>query len=180
MKVLPTALDGALLIESPVYHDERGFFCESFNLSRWQAATGLDVTFVQDNHSHSRHGVLRGLHYQLGEHSQGKLVRVLQGQIYTVAVDLRRHSPSFAQHLGIQLQSHQQLWIPPGFAHGFLVLSETADCLYKTTAYYAPEAERSIRWDDPDLAIAWPLRQPPLVSIRDAQALAFRQAELFD
>ena len=180
MKVLPTALDGVLLIEPPVYQDERGFFCESFNLSRWQAATGLDLTFVQDNHSRSRQGVLRGLHYQAGQHSQGKLVRVLHGEVFTVAVDLRRHSSSFAQHLGIQLRHHQQLWIPPGFAHGFLVLSESADCLYKTTTYYAPEAERSIRWDDTDLNIAWPLEQPPLVSARDQQALPFSAAELFD
>lgn len=180
MKVLSTTLEDVLLIEPPVYEDERGFFCESFNLARWQAATGSNAVFVQDNHSRSQRGVLRGLHYQTGIHSQGKLVRVLSGRIFTVAVDLRRRSSTFGQHLGTVLQGQQQLWIPPGFAHGFLVLTDTADCLYKTTTYYAPDAERSIRWDDPDLGVPWPLTSAPLLSARDQHALAFRDAELFD
>lgn len=180
MKVSSTRLADVLLIEPPVYGDERGFFCESFNRQRWQQATGLAVDFVQDNHSHSRRGVLRGLHYQLAPRAQGKLVRILQGSLFTVAVDLRRSSPQLGQSLGIVLAGQQQLWIPPGFAHGFLVLSETADCLYKTTDYYHPEAERSLRWDDPDLAIAWPLTSAPLLSARDQQAQPMRNADLFD
>lgn len=177
-------LPDVLLIEPPAYQDERGFFCESFNQARWREATGLDVQFVQDNHSHSKRGVLRGIHYQLSPHAQGKLVRVLQGRIFTVAVDLRRSSSTFGKSVNIILAGQQQLWIPPGFGHGFLVLSETADCLYKTTTYYAPTAERSIRWDDPELAIVWPLAEldltAPSLSERDKQAQSVRHADLFE
>lgn len=180
MKVSPTHLADVLLLEPPVYRDERGVFCESFNRQRWQETTGLTVDFVQDNHSHSKRGVLRGLHYQVAPHAQGKLVRILQGSLFTVAVDLRRSSPQLGKSLGIVLSGQQQLWIPPGFAHGFLVLSETADCLYKTTDYYCPQAERSIRWNDPDLAIAWPLSDTPLLSERDQHAQPLRTADLFD
>lgn len=187
MKVSPTQLADVLLIEPPVYRDERGFFCESFSQQRWVEATGLTVEFVQDNHSHSKRGVLRGLHYQLPPRAQGKLVRVLQGSLFTVAVDLRRSSPQLGKFLGIVLRHQQQLWLPPGFAHGFLVLSETADCLYKTTDYYAADAERSIRWNDPDLAIDWPFTgsplspiQAPLLSKRDQDAPLWRAADLFD
>lgn len=183
MKASPTNLKDVLLIEPPLFRDERGFFCESFNQQRWQEATGLDVAFVQDNHSHSKRGVLRGLHYQLDPHAQGKLVHVLQGSIFTVAVDLRRSSPQFGQHLTITLHDQNHLWIPPGFGHGFLALSETADYCYKTTNYYHPAAERSILWNDPTLAIQWPLERAgvtePLLSDKDRAAVAFKNADVF-
>ena len=177
MKVTPTAIDGVLILEPKVFGDERGFFLESFNLQTFQAAIGHEVTFVQDNHSRSARGVLRGLHYQRDPHAQGKLVRVTQGSVFDVAVDIRDGSPTCGQWVGVELsgQNHKQLWIPPGLAHGFLVTSESADFLYKTTGYYRPDAEGCIRWDDPDLAIPWPLNgRAPSLSSKDAVALPLR------
>jgi dTDP-4-dehydrorhamnose 3,5-epimerase len=158
MNVVPTDLPEVLILEPKVFGDERGFFMESFNQKEFDAAVGYRVTFVQDNHSRSARGVLRGLHYQLPPHAQGKLVRVVAGKVFDVAVDMRRSSPYFGRWAGVELsaEKHQQMWIPPGFAHGFLVLSETADFLYKTTDYYAPASEAALRWDDPALGIAWP------------------------
>lgn len=181
MNVTPTAIPEVLLIEPKVFVDERGFFFESFNQRAFSAATGLDVTFVQDNHSKSVKGVLRGLHYQLPPHAQGKLVRVLAGEVFDVAVDIRKHSPSFGKWLGeiLSAENRRQLWIPEGFAHGFLVLSDDAEFLYKTTAYYAPECERCIRWDDPTLAIDWPLDGEPIVSLKDRTGVLLDKAELF-
>ncbi|TSE25632.1 dTDP-4-dehydrorhamnose 3,5-epimerase [Tepidimonas sediminis] len=174
--VTPTAIPGVLLLEPRVFGDERGFFLESFNQRDFEAATGLrGLAFVQDNHSRSRRGVLRGLHYQLPPRAQGKLVRVARGVVWDVAVDIRRDSPTFGRWVGVELSdaNHRMLWIPPGLAHGFVVLSDEADFLYKTTDYYAPELERCIRWDDPQLAIEWPLQglpQGPLLSAKDAAA----------
>jgi dTDP-4-dehydrorhamnose 3,5-epimerase len=158
MRVIPTALPGVLILEPKVFGDERGFFFESFNQRAFDEAVGEHVEFVQDNHSRSQRGVLRGLHYQLPPHAQGKLVRAVSGRVFDVAVDMRRSSATFGRWVGTELDAseHRQLWIPAGFAHGFLVLSETADFLYKTTDYYAPEAERAVRWDDPQIGIAWP------------------------
>ena len=173
MKAVPLALPEVLLIEPKVFGDARGFFFESFNQRTFNEATGLDVHFVQDNHSRSVRHVLRGLHYQLPPYAQGKLVRAVQGEVFDVAVDLRSDSPTCGQWAGAVLsaENKRQMWIPPGFAHGFLVLSEAAEFLYKTTDYYAPEYERSIRWDDPDLAIDWPLGgAAPLLSGKDAMA----------
>ena len=173
MKVTPTAIAGVLILEPRVFGDERGFFMESFNQKTFVEAAGLAIDFVQDNHSRSAKGVLRGLHYQLPPHAQGKLVRVTQGVVFDVAVDIRRASPSFGRWVGVELSgsNHRQLWIPPGLAHGFLVLSDSADFLYKTTAYYEPKAEQSLRWDDPELAIAWPdVGAPPVLSGKDAAA----------
>ena len=180
MRVSPTALTDILLIEPKVFGDERGFFYESFNARAFEEATGLAVNFVQDNHSRSARGVLRGLHYQV-QQAQGKLVRVTQGEVYDVAVDLRRSSPSFGQWLGVCLsaENKRQLWIPEGFAHGFLVLSDYAEFLYKTTDYYAPAHERCIRWDDPTLAIDWPLQDQPQLSAKDQAGAVFHDAELF-
>ena len=183
MNVIPTALPGVLIIEPRVFGDARGFFLESFNQKAFDAAVGDEVRFVQDNHSRSSRGVLRGLHYQLPPHAQGKLVRVTQGSVFDVAVDLRRGSPSFGRWVGIELSgdNHKQLWLPPGLAHGFLVTSDSADFLYKTTAYYAPEAERSIRWDDPGIGIVWPrLQSAPLLAAKDAAAPLLANAEVFD
>ena len=183
MNVIPTALPGVLIIEPRVFGDARGFFLESFNQKAFDAAVGHEVRFVQDNHSRSAKGVLRGLHYQLPPHAQGKLVRVTQGAVFDVAVDLRRGSASFGRWVGVALSgdNHRQLWLPPGLAHGFVVTSDSADFLYKTTAYYAPEAERSIRWDDPAIAIAWPaLGSAPLLSAKDAAAPPLAEAALFD
>ena len=183
MKVTRTAIEGLLIVEPKVFGDERGFFLESFNQKAFEAAVGSVVQFVQDNHSRSSRGVLRGLHYQLPPHAQGKLVRVTQGSVFDVAVDLRRGSPSFGRWVGAELsaRNHKQLWLPPGLAHGFLVTSDGADFLYKTTAYYAPEAERCVRWDDPALAIDWPLQgSAPLLSAKDAAAPALIEATLFD
>lgn len=181
MRVIDTAIADVKLIEPTVHGDARGFFFESFNQRQFDAAIGHAVHFVQDNHSRSARGVLRGLHYQL-QQPQGKLVRVLQGAIFDVAVDLRRSSPSFGQWLGHELSAdnHLQLWLPAGFAHGFLVLGESAEVLYKTTDYYAPQHERCIRWDDPALAIDWPLTAAPILSARDAQGTALTDAELFN
>ena len=175
MKVTPTQLPEVLILEPKVFGDDRGFFMESYNQRAFDEAVGYEVKFVQDNHSRSARGVLRGLHYQLPPHAQGKLVRVVRGAVFDVAVDLRRSSPRFGRWAGVELseQNHRQLWIPSGFAHGFLVLSDSADFLYKTTDYYAPDCEASVRWDDPALAIAWPeAALAPILSGRDAAAPA--------
>lgn len=174
MKVTPTTIPDVLLIEPKVFGDARGFFFESFNQKAFNEATGLDVNFVQDNHSRSAKGVLRGLHYQV-QQPQGKLVRVVRGAVFDVAVDIRKGSPTFGKWFGAELSedNHRQLWVPAGLAHGFLVLSESADFLYKTTDYYAPAHERCIRWDDPTLAIEWPRANPPLVSAKDEAGASF-------
>ena len=179
-KVTPCHLSDLLIIEPRVFGDDRGFFSESFNAAAFEHATGVTENFVQDNHSKSERGVLRGLHYQL-EQPQGKLIRVVQGEIYDVAVDIRSGSPTFGQWVGVTLsaENKKQLWVPAGFAHGFIVVSETAEVLYKTTDYYAPQHERAIRWDDPDLAIDWPVGiLPPKLSAKDAAALTLANAEL--
>jgi len=180
MQVIRTAIPEVLILEPRVFGDERGFFYESFNARAFAEATGLDCEFVQDNHSRSQRGVLRGLHYQL-QQAQGKLVRVSAGEVYDVAVDIRRHSPTCGQWVGVHLsaENKRQLWVPAGFAHGFLVLSEHAEFLYKTTNYYAPAHERCIRWDDPSLAIDWPLDLPPQLSAKDQAGSRFDDAELF-
>lgn len=175
MKVTPCSISDVLLIEPKVFGDERGFFYESFNERAFAAATGLDVRFVQDNHSKSAKGVLRGLHYQ-AQNAQGKLVRVTAGEVFDVAVDIRPASPTYGQWVGkiLSAQNCHQLWIPPGLAHGFLVLSDTAEFLYKTTDYYAPEHERCIAWNDPALAIAWPdVGFAPKLSVKDAAGAPF-------
>lgn len=179
MKVTATRIPDVLVIEPKVFGDERGFFLESFNQHAFQVAIGLDLTFVQDNHSRSARGVLRGLHYQL-QQPQGKLVRVVRGAVFDVAVDIRRESPTFGLWAGVELSEHnqRQIWVPPGLAHGFLVLSESADFLYKTTDYYAPQHERAIAWDDPDIAIDWPLTDSPLLSSKDQQAKRLRDADI--
>ena len=172
MKITPTRLPEVLLIEPKVFGDERGFFYESFSQRIFDEAVGHPVTFVQDNHSRSQKGVLRGLHYQMPPHAQGKLVRVVEGEVFDVAVDIRKSSPRFGQWVGVHLsaENKQQLWIPEGFAHGFLTLSETAQFLYKTTNYYAPQAERCIVWNDTQLSIDWPLDALPWLSIKDTDA----------
>ena len=173
MKVTTTAIEGVLIIEPKVFGDERGFFFESFNQRAFNEAVGHTVDFVQDNHSRSAKGVLRGLHFQRPPHAQGKLVRVTQGSVFDVAVDIRADSPTFGRWVGVELSgaNHRQMWIPAGLAHGFLVTSDSADFLYKTTDYYRPESEGSVRWDDPDLAIAWPLDGiTPSLSAKDAAA----------
>lgn len=181
MKVSPTDLPGVLLLEPKVFGDERGFFLESFNRRAFRAATGLDPDFVQDNHSRSARGVLRGLHYQVRQ-NQGKLVRVIRGSVFDVAVDVRRSSPTFGGWTGQVLSedNRRQLWIPPGFAHGFLVLSESADVLYKATDYYAPEHERCIAWNDPAIGIAWPGDLQPQLSKRDAAAGTIATTEVLE
>jgi len=182
MNIIPTAIPEVLIIEPRVFGDARGFFFESFNQQAFQAATGLNVQFVQDNHSRSAKGVLRGLHYQI-EQPQGKLVRVVRGAVFDVAVDLRQSSPTFGQWVGVELteHNHRQLWVPAGFAHGFLTLSDSADFLYKTTDYYAPAFERCIAWNDPTLAVNWPLAgATPLVSAKDQQGLAWQDAVTFN
>ena len=175
MQAIATALPGVLILEPKVFGDTRGFFTESYNRRSFAAATGLDVDFVQDNHSRSAKGVLRGLHYQLPPKAQGKLVRVIVGEVFDVAVDIRKDSPTFGEWVGeiLSADNKKQLWIPPGLAHGFLVLSEFAEFLYKTTDYWAPEFERCIRWDDPDLAITWPLKALPKLSPKDVVGGAF-------
>jgi len=181
VKVQPGEIEGVLLLEQKVFGDARGFFFESYNRKTFARATGLDVTFVQDNHSRSSINVLRGLHYQV-QRPQGKLVRVTAGEIWDVAVDLRRSSPTFGRWTAAVLsaESHRMLWVPAGFAHGFLVLSEHAEVLYKTTDYYAPEHERSLLWNDPALAIAWPLKAEPGMSDKDRRGTPLAQAETFD
>jgi len=180
MKAIPTRLPEVLLIEPKVFGDVRGFFFESFNQRAFAQATGLDVNFVQDNHSRSARGVLRGLHYQI-QQPQGKLVRVVRGAVFDVAVDLRRSSPNFGRWVGADLSedNHRQLWVPPGFAHGFVVTSDSADFLYKTTDYYAPEHERCIAWNDPAIGIEWPLQAEPQLSAKDRAGWALAQAEVF-
>jgi dTDP-4-dehydrorhamnose 3,5-epimerase len=183
MEVRPSAIPDVLVMEPKVFGDERGFFFESYNERRLDEAVGRELRFVQDNHSRSRRGVLRGLHYQVPPHAQGKLVRVTSGAVFDVAVDIRPASPTFRRWVGVELsaENHRQLWIPAGLAHGFLVLTDTADFLYKTTEYYAPQAERCIRWDDADLAIRWPdLGMPPSLSPKDASAPTLASAELGD
>ena len=179
MNITETSLPGVLLIEPKVFGDARGFFLESWNRKVF-AAHGLDLDFVQDNHSRSGKGVLRGLHYQLND-PQGKLVRVTQGRVFDVAVDMRRSSPHFGQWTGHELSAdnHHMLWIPPGFAHGFLVLSESADFLYKTTAFYAPQWDRGVRWDDPDIGVEWPLEGVPVLSDKDRILPLLKNAEVF-
>lgn len=179
----PTALPEVLIVEPKVFGDARGFFTESWNEERFNAAVGQAVRFVQDNHSRSARGVLRGMHYQLGEHAQGKLVRCVAGAVFDVAVDMRRSSPRFGRWTGIELSAdnQRQLWVPPGFAHGFLVLTDTADFLYKTTAYYAPQAEGALRWDDPAVGIEWPSTGlAPLLAEKDARAPVLADARTFD
>jgi dTDP-4-dehydrorhamnose 3,5-epimerase len=169
MNVTPTRIPDVLIIEPKVFGDARGFFLESFNQRAFNEATGLDLSFVQDNHSRSTRGVLRGLHYQV-QQPQGKLVRVVRGAVFDVAVDIRRGSPTFGQWVGVELSesNHRQLWVPPGLAHGFLVISESADFLYKTTDYYAPQHERCIAWNDPELGVEWPeLGVAPTLSAKD-------------
>jgi dTDP-4-dehydrorhamnose 3,5-epimerase len=181
MKVTDTQISDVKIIEPTVFEDERGFFFESFNHKKFEAAIGRKVTFVQDNHSKSVKGVLRGLHYQLPPHAQGKLVRVVQGEVFDVAVDIRKSSPTFGQWVGeaLSAENKKQLWIPEGFAHGFLTLSDTAEFLYKTTDYYSKENERAIRWDDEALSIGWPVGLNPVVSGKDAVATGFETAEIF-
>ena len=180
MKATRLAIPDVVLIEPKVFGDARGFFFESFNQKSFDEATGTRHQFVQDNHSRSAKGVLRGLHYQI-EQPQGKLVRVARGRVWDVAVDIRQGSPTFGQWVGAELSedNQHQLWVPPGFAHGFVVLSDSADFLYKTTDYYAPQHERCIAWNDPQLAIAWPYAGEPQLSAKDAQGLPLAQAELF-
>lgn len=180
MRAIPTAIPEVLLLEPRVFGDDRGFFFESYNRQAFRQATGLDPDFVQDNHSRSRRGVLRGLHYQIRQ-PQGKLVRVVAGAVFDVAVDLRRASPTFGHWVGevLSADNKRMLWVPQGFAHGFLVLSEYAEFLYKTTDYYAPEHERCIAWNDPTLNIDWPLSGEPLLSAKDQAGAPFAVAEVF-
>ncbi|UHS58224.1 MULTISPECIES: dTDP-4-dehydrorhamnose 3,5-epimerase [Agrobacterium] len=180
MNVIPLDIPDILLFEPRVFGDERGFFFESFNQAHFNRAVGREVSFVQDNHSLSARGVLRGLHYQIRQ-PQGKLVRVVEGEVFDVAVDLRRSSPTFGRWIGqvLSAENKRQLWVPAGFAHGFLVTSETAQFLYKTTDFYSPENERAVIWNDPTLNIAWPLTASPIVSKKDTAADAFDTAELF-
>jgi dTDP-4-dehydrorhamnose 3,5-epimerase len=180
MIVIETPLQDALIIEPQVFSDARGFFYESFNAREFEAKTSVQAWFVQDNHSRSLRHVVRGLHYQIG-HPQGKLVRAVAGQVFDVAVDLRATSPTFGQWTGVYLSAanRRMFWLPEGFAHGFLVLSETADVLYKTTTYWEKEDERCILWNDPDLAVAWPLTTTPILSSKDQAGLPFRSADLF-
>lgn len=180
MKATRTSIPDLLIIEPKVFGDDRGFFFESYNRRKFAGLTGRDVDFVQDNHSRSAKNVLRGLHYQI-QHPQGKLVRVVQGAVLDVVVDIRRSSPTFGQHVALELSAENKLmlWIPEGFAHGFAVLSDTAEFLYKTTDYWYPEHERCLRWDDPVLAIDWQLQAAPALSDKDAQGKTLAEAELF-
>ena len=180
MKVQSTQIPGVLIVEPTVFGDDRGFFLESFN-EREMRNIGIDAHFVQDNHSRSQRNVLRGLHYQISQ-PQGKLVRVVSGKVFDVAVDVRRDSQAFGKWVGVELsaENKRMLWMPPGLAHGFVVLSDSADFLYKATDYYAQEFERTILWNDPDLAIEWPLAGQPILSSKDAAAKTFREAEVFE
>lgn len=183
MKVIPASIPDVLIIEPRVLGDSRGFFLESFNQKNFSQATGLGVNFVQDNHSRSVKGVLRGLHYQIRQ-PQGKLVRVVRGAVFEVSVDIRRSSPSFGQWAGVELtdDNYRQVWVPPGFAHGFYVLSDSADFLYKTTDYYVPDFERILAWNDPEVAISWPFDPDtqPIISAKDRQGVSLTDAELFE
>jgi len=178
--VTPTAIPDVLILEPKVFGDDRGFFFESFNARDFAQATDVDVQFVQDNHSKSARGVLRGLHYQI-QHAQGKLVRVVQGRVFDVAVDLRKSSPAFGHCVGVELSAdnHRQLWVPPGFAHGFVVLSESAEFLYKTTDYWYPEHERSLLWNDPAIGIDWPIDFEPQLAAKDLAGKPLAEAEVF-
>ncbi len=181
MNVIDTAIPDVKIIEPKVFGDDRGFFFESFNKQRFEEAIGRKVEFVQDNHSRSGRGVLRGLHYQI-QHPQGKLVRVAVGEVFDVAVDLRKSSPTFGQWVGVTLsaENKRQLWVPEGFAHGFVVTSDVAEFLYKTTDYWYPEHERCVVWNDPDLNIAWPLQGAPALSGKDQQGKCLSAADYFD
>jgi len=181
MNVIETEIPDVKIIEPDVFGDVRGFFMESFNARRFAEATGVNLPFVQDNHSRSQRGVLRGLHYQIKQ-PQGKLVRVVRGAVFDVAVDLRRSSPTFGAWVGVELteDNNRQLWVPPGFGHGFLVVSASADFLYKTTDYYAPEHERSVMWNDPDIGIEWPLQGEPMLSAKDSAGVKLADAEVFE
>lgn len=182
MNFIPTAIPDVLVIEPQVFGDERGFFMETWRASAFSEA-GINASFVQDNHSRSRQGILRGLHYQI-QQPQGKLVRVVRGEVFDVAVDLRKSSPTFGQWAGVTLSENnkRQLWVPPGFGHGFYVTSDSADFVYKCTDYYAPEYERSLRWDDPEIGIQWPLvdGQPPQLSAKDVEGALLKDAEVFE
>jgi dTDP-4-dehydrorhamnose 3,5-epimerase len=180
VNVIPTAIPDVLILEPKVFGDERGFFFESYNQRVFREATGLAVDFVQDNHSRSRKGVLRGLHYQIRQ-PQGKLVRCTAGEVFDVAVDIRVNSPTFGRWVGYRLsaENKRQLWIPAGLAHGFLVLSEAAEFLYKTTDYYAPEHERTLLWNDPDVGVCWPVEDEPLLSGKDLKGRPFKEIESF-
>jgi dTDP-4-dehydrorhamnose 3,5-epimerase len=179
--VTPTAIPDVLVLTPKVFGDARGFFFESFNSHDFREATGSQVDFVQDNHSKSAKGVLRGLHYQI-QHPQGKLVRVVQGSVFDVAVDLRKSSPTFGMWVGeiLSADDHKQLWVPPGFAHGFVVLSDSAEFLYKTTDYWYPEYERSLLWNDPAVQVAWPIDFVPQLAAKDGAGKLFGEADLFD
>ena len=180
MKVTAAAIPEVLLVEPRVFGDDRGFFYESFNQKQWREKTGVDRVFVQDNHSRSAKGVLRGLHYQIRQ-AQGKLVRVVVGEVFDAAVDLRRSSPTFGQWVGaiLSAENKRQLWVPEGFGHGFVVLSEAAEFLYRTTDYWAPEHERCIIWNDRDIGIDWPIAGSPILSGKDAEGVRFREAEVY-
>ncbi len=181
IQVIATALPEVKVIEPKVFGDARGSFFESFNAQKFAEQVGSDVVFVQDNHSRSAKGVLRGLHYQI-QHTQGKLVRVVEGEVFDVAVDIRKSSPNFGKWVGVTLsvKNHRQLWVPPGFAHGFVVLSDSAQFLYKTTDYWFPEYERSIVWNDPEIGIEWPIDFEPLLAAKDAVGKRLSTAECFD
>ena len=181
MKIIPTTIPDVLIIDPTMFGDARGFFFESYNARQFETLTGFAPSFVQDNHSRSARGVLRGLHYQIRQ-PQGKLVRVIAGEVFDVCVDMRRSSPFFGQSVAVTLsaENHRQLWIPPGFAHGFLVTSDYAEFVYKATDYYAPEHERSLQWNDPTLKIDWPLQGEPLLSTKDKSSLPLAQAETFE
>jgi dTDP-4-dehydrorhamnose 3,5-epimerase len=183
MKVISTSIPDVMIIEPKVFGDSRGFFFESFNQKNFSRETGLDVEFVQDNHSRSAKGVLRGLHYQIRQ-PQGKLVRVVRGAVFDVSVDIRKSSPTFGRWVGVELSedNYRQLWVPPGFAHGFYVLSESADFLYKTTDYYIPDFERSLLWNDPGIGISWPSETgtQPIISAKDTNAARLADAEVFE
>lgn len=181
MQVIATTIPDVLILEPKVFGDSRGFFLESFNANTFKESTGLDVQFVQDNHSRSARGVLRGMHYQI-QQPQGKLVRVVQGEVFDVAVDMRKQSPTFGQWTGVYLsaENNRQFWVPPGFAHGFVVLSEVADFLYKTTDYYAPQYEACLKWDDPTVGIVWPLNCAPALSAKDQNGFSWLDAPKFE
>ena len=181
MQVITTAISDVLILEPKIFGDDRGFFYESYNQNTFQTLTGIEPQFVQDNHSKSAKGVLRGLHYQI-QQPQGKLVRVIAGEVFDVAVDLRRHSSTFGQWVGVTLsgENKRQLWVPPGFGHGFLVMQDNTEFLYKTTDYYAPQHERCIRWDDLTLNIDWPLQDVPNLSAKDKLGNSLNDAELFE